>query len=83
MMNVPMHRPMNQRKIVPSKERSGKTALVIASKATEKRIQNPIVRKILLLSIAVTWSYEPVGDKERWHSIPSQYCPVCKMMLPD
>jgi hypothetical protein len=43
-----MHTPINQRKIVVSRERSGKTALIIASKANEKMIQNPIVRKILL-----------------------------------
>jgi len=43
-----MHNPINQRKIVASKEMSGKTALLIASKANEKMIQNPIVRKSLL-----------------------------------
>ncbi len=57
--------PMNQRKIVASIERSGKTARVIASKTNEKTTQNPIVRKNLLWSIAVMRTYEPANNKGR------------------
>ena len=46
-MSVPVNSPLNQRKSVASSERSGKTNPLNASKANEKTIQNPILRKIL------------------------------------